>query len=144
MLDWKLWRWIISAFLAIGSLYVLVPSVVNKDVDGAPELPEWWKGNLIERTISLGLDLQGGMHVDLQVDVPTALQNRLGKIGDAIQNELKTRNVPIDGVESAGGKLVFKASPDAERQINEIVKDRYPELSSASGAQAALTYEFSE
>lgn len=144
MLDWKLWRWIISAFLAFGSLYVLVPSVVNKDVNGAPELPEWWKGNLIERTISLGLDLQGGMHVDLQVDVPTALQNRLGKIGDAIQNELKTRNVPIDGVEAADGKLVFKASPEAERQIYEIVKDRYPELSSASGAQAALTYEFSE
>lgn len=144
MFDWKLWRWIISVFLTVGSLYVLVPSVVKKDATGAPELPDWWKGNLIERTISLGLDLQGGMHVDLEVDVPTALQNRMTKIGDSIQNTLKERNTPADAVEVAEGKLVFKASPEVERQINEIVKDRFPELSSATGAQSALTYEFSE
>jgi preprotein translocase subunit SecD len=143
MLDWKMWRWVITIFLAVGSIYVLVPSLVAKDEAGAPKLPEWWKGTLTERTISLGLDLQGGMHVDLEVDVEAAILNKLGKNGDAIRATLAERKVELAAPEIKDDKLVFTTTPEVEKQISEIVKDRFPDMESARGPQSTLAYEFS-
>jgi preprotein translocase subunit SecD len=144
MFEWKLWRWIISVLLTGFSIYFLVPSLVSKDANGNPILPAWWKGNLTERTISLGLDLQGGMHVDLEVDVPAALQSRMVKIGDAVKNTMTQRKVSVENVTVKDGLLLFQAAPDVQKQISDLVKETYPDLGGANGPQGTVAFKLTE
>ena len=41
---------------------------------GPENLPGWWKGNLPSDPVHLGLDLRGGIHMVLEVEVDRAVQ----------------------------------------------------------------------
>ena len=62
---------LICAVIAIALLY-LFPTFVTA--------PSWWEDNLPSEKISLGLDLQGGMHLLMEVEgrLPGAKQRLLG------------------------------------------------------------------
>jgi protein-export membrane protein SecD len=144
MLDWKLWRWIVTAVLTVVSLTFLVPTMAPKDERGNPELPNWWKGNLPERSVNLGLDLQGGMHVDLAVDVKAAVQNRLERIGESIEMALQTRNAVIPTHRVVNGQLIFTATAETQSHIREIVSDQYPDFTSPRQSGETIGYEFTD
>jgi len=57
----------------IASVIYLIPSVV-------PDLPDFWKKYLPTDKIPLGLDLQGGTHLVLEVDTERALETTLQRM----------------------------------------------------------------
>lgn len=79
-----------------------------------------------KRTINLGLDLQGGIHLVLGVDVDKALEAQVERSGDTIRGELEKKGIGVTKIERRGAtELVIQlASPqqwkDAEAVWNEI------------------------
>ena len=58
----------VLAAVAFAGMF-LVPTVVGEE-----GLPGWWKGALPSEPVHLGLDLQGGIHMVLEVQVDRAVE----------------------------------------------------------------------
>ena len=95
------WRVALVAAVAVLSLYQLVPSwfyfrlapdVRNTEVYDAT-VPRWAPD--AKHHLNLGLDLQGGIHLALGVDVDRAVQAKIARRADEIADYLKTKNVPF-------------------------------------------------
>ena len=55
-----------------------------------------------KKTINLGLDLQGGLHLVLGVDVDQAIGSQVSRTGDTIKAELQTKGIGVSKVERRG------------------------------------------
>src|SRR2546425_11805811 len=65
------------------------------------------------KTINLGLDLQGGIHLVLGVDVDKALEAQVDRAADAIRADLEKKGIGVSRVERRGatGLVVQLGSP---------------------------------
>jgi preprotein translocase subunit SecD len=67
-------------------------------------LPDWWRKAF--DPIHLGLDLQGGMHLVLGVDVDKAVESRLDTIVDQSEELLRERDVIFKRVDRSSGERI--------------------------------------
>src|SRR5512143_350147 len=78
------------------------------------------------KSINLGLDLQGGIHLVLGVDVDKALEAQVERSGDTIRGELEKKGIGVTKIErrNATELAIQLASPqqwkDAETVWNEL------------------------
>ncbi|MEW6683081.1 MAG: protein translocase subunit SecD [Nitrospirota bacterium] len=93
-------------------------------------MPEWWKRFLPHQGITLGLDLQGGMHLVMEVDVERAVDNVLDRAVLDLGDRLKEQQ--INATPARDGRSVAVAMTDvADREkISKIVDDRFAMLRS--------------
>jgi preprotein translocase subunit SecD len=84
-LKWKLF--LVVALVAVALVYV-VPSLFSS-------LPNWWRtlGILPTEKIQLGLDLQGGMHLVLEVQTQKAVENRIERTVQELRDAMKKDNI---------------------------------------------------
>src|SRR5689334_25152515 len=54
------------------------------------------------KSINLGLDLQGGIHLVLGVDVDKALEAQVERAGDTVRAELEKKGIAVSKVERRG------------------------------------------
>ena len=91
----------------MGLLFAL-PNLLPKDsLDG---LPDW----LPHKQISLGLDLQGGSHVLLEVDVDSIIAERLQTIEDDTRTLLRDERIGVRVESSANRQLVMMLRDPAD------------------------------
>ena len=97
-------RWTIIATLLLSLLSVLyaLPNVLNKETRDHLEtsLPAW----LPTRAVTLGLDLQGGSHLLLEVKTDVAISDRVGSLVDQIRSELRSKNIGYENLSQQGMK----------------------------------------
>ena len=75
-------------------------------------LPDWWRKAF--DPIHLGLDLQGGMHLVLGVDVDKAVESRLDTIVDQTEELLREKDVIFKRVDRSSGERVVVTVYDEE------------------------------
>ena len=80
----------ILAVCALGVFY----SVPNFVKDAKRTLPSWWQ------PVNLGLDLQGGSSLLLEVDINTALRDRMESLEDAARMSLKDARIRYQNISS--------------------------------------------
>ena len=133
-------QWKFKGLLAVGLLIVsvlmLVPTLVGPTPKGEdPRLPGWFTGIFANRLI-LGLDLQGGIHLQYQVDVPDALRRRAIQTAGNLESLLKSeRNIEVKATPGEGDSLdeittvavVFPAAEDTAKLDVEFVGKNLPE-----------------
>lgn len=76
----------IYAVLIIVSLVYLVPTF-------STELPEWWSNILPKEKVKLGLDLQGGTQLILEVEAAKAVDSELETDMEAIKDDLRNEKI---------------------------------------------------
>jgi preprotein translocase subunit SecD len=125
----------VFACLVFGSLLYLTPSFLGDN------LPSWWGGILPRDRIHLGLDLQGGSHLVLEVKVDKAVENTVDRIRGELSTRLREKGISVSGLEKAqGGQLRLQASAGSAETIRELLKNEFPNLAvtdSQSGAASA-------
>jgi preprotein translocase subunit SecD len=91
-------------------------------------LPGWW--NKAFDPIHLGLDLQGGMHLVLGVDVDKAVESRVDSIVDQTESLLRERDIVFKRVARLPGDLVGVTVYDqaAGAQVDALMKENFPTL----------------
>ncbi len=99
---WRLQVYI-GLFLTFFSIYLLVPTYFNFRAirDAAEkqgtELP-WYVKLFPDKQINLGLDLQGGIYLELEVDLAEAIQHRSEIMASEIERLLKEKNISYQRV----------------------------------------------
>ena len=95
---------------------------------GLPSFPTSWtqvKENF-GRQIKLGLDLQGGTHLILQVQVPEAIAQETDQTIDRLASELRSKNIHYDEIRRVSDTqiLVRNVAPDQSAQFRDIAGSR--------------------
>jgi len=79
--------------------------------------------------IRLGLDLQGGLHLVLRVEVDKAVQRTLERTAESLRTELRGRGLNVTTVEpdesNTGIRMLFGAAPDMAL-VEEVARDYLP------------------
>jgi preprotein translocase subunit SecD len=103
-----------------------------------PTFPTSWaqvKSNFASQ-IKLGLDLQGGTHLVLQVQVPEAIAQETDQTVDRLTSAMRTANIHYDEVRRADDTHVVVKNPDPVSQFRDLIHQTYEgewELGSAPG-----------
>ena len=110
-------------------------------------LPPWVKRAFPNKGISLGLDLQGGIHLVLEVEEDRAVEIAVDRSVNAMQDLLVEKKIPVESVKRTGFAqvtLTFQKE-DLKEQIQKALEDfaGFSEKSSAASA-GTLVYELSE
>ena len=105
------------------------------------ELPSWWGRILPTEGIHLGLDLQGGTHLILEVKVEKAVENTLELLRGNLRNIFRERRIPFNELERVQeNRILIKLPSGSAQRVRDILKSEFPDLvlvSSQSGAQGA-------
>ncbi|KQX00441.1 preprotein translocase subunit SecD [Massilia sp. Root418] len=86
----------------------------------------------------LGLDLRGGVHFLMQVDVQAALDKRVQGIQTAVRSQLRDKNVRHAGIERKGNAVEVKFR-DAETRAaaKAVILEQQADLTAAEGSDGA-------
>jgi protein-export membrane protein SecD len=134
---WKVWTVIAVSFLGV---LLAAPNLLDRKVVDA--LPSW----LPHRQVSLGLDLQGGSHLLLEVDLKGVTKERLNGVLDSTRTALRNAKIGYANL-ALDGDAVKVTLRDLDRQgdIKQIVaKDIDADLDTAIGTDGTVTLKFSE
>ncbi|MBI2963600.1 MAG: protein translocase subunit SecD [Deltaproteobacteria bacterium] len=118
-----LYRSLLVLGATLAALLYLVPTVVRS-------LPSWWRSFLPDQAIRLGLDLQGGMHLVLEVQTEKALEFSVDRSAEDLKRELQSARVAVGGVSRDGSRAIVidLAEGGKAEDVAGVVKDRFPTL----------------
>lgn len=104
MLHISRWNAIFTIVICLLAVLYALPNAVGKEGQAWLEknMPSW----MPSRTVTLGLDLQGGSHLLLEVKTDVAVSDRLNTLVDAIRSELRTASINYEGLAAEGTKAV--------------------------------------
>ncbi|GIW42805.1 MAG: protein translocase subunit SecD [Candidatus Binatia bacterium] len=122
----SLWYRIVGVLaLLLVALVYLLPSLTT-------DLPDWWKRFLPSNKIRLGLDLQGGTHLVLTVDVDKALETTLERAADELKREAQEKGLALAEVQRVDKSIRVKIeSPEARSNFEAFLRDNFPNLAVA-------------
>jgi preprotein translocase subunit SecD len=88
-----------------------------------------WLTNLHALPMYLGLDLRGGVHFLLQVDMKGALTKRLDSIGADLRSLLRDKNVRHAGIGREGERVVIRFRDiETRSKARNVLEDNQPDL----------------
>src|SRR5512133_455723 len=145
------WRVALIVGVAIFSLYQLVPSWFyfklppdQRNGDAYDKsVPEWAPS--AAKHLNLGLDLQGGIHLAMGVDVDRAVKAKVARRADEIGDFLKGKGVPVDSVATTAGGTQVEVKTSAPDQVKSTVLDSYDqEMYSPGAGDGAVRFAFKD
>jgi len=119
----------IIALICIVALFFLAPTLIQ-------ELPDFWKQKLPKDKIRLGLDLQGGMHLVLEVDTEKAIESMMERLSVNLKEILMAQKIRFRNVERAAEQTIsLELTNHAERgNFEKVLQDYFPDLAIASSS----------
>lgn len=116
-------RIILTMLFLITSFVFLTPTLVGK-------LPSWWSGILPTDKIHLGLDLQGGTHLVLEVDTVKAAEGALDLIATDLEDTLTDQNLRYKRITRVASDKVQLTLYDkgTSDNVQAQIKKKYPEM----------------
>jgi len=103
---------------ALGEQYVVALNL-------APSTPGWLRA-MGGKPMTLGLDLQGGVHFLMQVDMDTARGQQLDRIVDDFRTALRSEGIRYVSVRREGNGIIvlLRSAQDRERTLDITRKDQ--------------------
>ena len=94
----------------------------------APTTPAWLE-SLNARPMYLGLDLRGGVHFLMEVDMDAAIQKAIERYGTDLRTVLRKGKVRYISIRTDGDRLVVKFRNAEDRQKGaDLIHDEYRDL----------------
>ncbi|MEE9524473.1 MAG: protein translocase subunit SecD, partial [Thermodesulfovibrionales bacterium] len=104
------------------------------------KMPQWWQNTMPNRGITLGLDLQGGIHLVFEVEGDKAVATTIDRIASSLKDVLKKKNLEAEIKTEGTAILVSPNSMD----IRSTVEDNYPILKPSKLSSDTATYKLSD
>jgi preprotein translocase subunit SecD len=99
--------------------------------------PEWLS-SLNAAPMYLGLDLRGGVHFMLQVDMPAALTKKVESLAGDIRTALREKNVRHAGINRNGQTIDIRfRDADTLEAARRVLQDQFIDLQTTSGNDGA-------
>ena len=109
--------------------YIVAPNLV-------PNTPEWLlKINALP--MYLGLDLRGGVHFLLQVDMHAAIEKRAESTASDLRTQFRDKRIRHAGISRQGNTVVVAFNDEQERaRANDLLRSTQPDLVVTEGERA--------
>lgn len=98
-------------------------------INMAPSTPDWLR-SIGAGPMKLGLDLRGGVHFLLEVDMDTALKQRLDAFSSQIKRELRDEHIRYRGGDVSGQRKISLSFRDdqARSEAFDLIKQQHNEF----------------
>ena len=132
-------RLYLAAALTFLAVLILLPSI-----SGA--LPDWWTNTIPTPKIQLGLDLQGGTHLLLEVKLDEAIKTQLRRVAEDLKQEMKQNKLEVKNVASDATSVTVTLASADERSAfldlaGKVFSDMVIGLAPNSGGDAGPAYQ---
>ncbi len=120
MLQISRWTVIFTLLLSLLSVIYAFPNVLDKAGQEKLEasMPSW----LPLRAVTLGLDLQGGSHLLLEVKTDVAIEDRVNTLVDQIRSDLRGKNIAYENLGQQNSKAsVTITKPEQMAEARRII-----------------------
>ena len=87
-----------------------------------------FNNNLFEKKINLGLDLQGGSYLLLEIDNTPVIEQKLQNLTITIRNYFKEKNIRINNTKLSNQKILFSVDEQFKQQILDVFTDEESDL----------------
>ncbi len=128
------------AFFSVLFFLPTIPAVYDN-------IPLWMKRILPDKGIALGLDLQGGIHMVMQVEEDRAVEIAVDRAVNAVQDALADQDLAVMSVERTGHTQIQIRVDDQgmKEKVQKVLED-FPAYFSVESAGSAdtLVYELRE
>jgi preprotein translocase subunit SecD len=122
------WRFVFYAAITVFSILLLLPTLTSR-------LPSWYGSVIPGEKIHLGLDLQGGMHLVLEVQAEKAVESAVERLKAGLKDDLKEKGIPFGKVErEKQDQIVLEISGD-KAKWDKLQVERYPHMRELSASQ---------
>ena len=108
-------KFISSIAIIIFSIFFAFPSIF----DLGDHLPDWWSKNKLK----LGLDLQGGSQLLLQVETEKAIQEKLATQKEDIRTELSKADIQPKELKLVNNIIFVKVNDDEIKKLENLIKE---------------------
>ena len=117
------WKMVLVALVCVLGLAFAAPNLLSEE--DAAGIPDW----LPNQKINLGLDLQGGSHLLLEVDVASVTRERLEAMVDSARDGLRGESPPIGyrglGINGECVRFTLR-NPDDDSRARQIARNINP------------------
>ena len=129
-------RLLLLMLIVVVSVICFLPSIP----DWYQALPAWARSILPNKGIALGLDLQGGIHLVMEVDEDRAVEIAVDRSVVALQDVLVDKKIPVESVKrmSSTRVTIQFQNADLKPQIQKLLDD-FPAFSEVESAGSANT-----
>ncbi len=111
------------------------------------QLPDWLKGVMPDKGITLGLDLQGGIHLVMEVDEDRAVEIAVDRSVVSLQDLLVEKKIPVESVKRTGAVQITMQfqNADVKAQVQSLL-DEYPTFTEVdtAGSSDSVVWELRE
>ena len=116
------WKIILLLFITIFAGLTVVPSFTK--------VPAWWQKYLAPAGLKLGLDLQGGMHLVLKVDLKKAIENNLDLSVQDLKEALAEKKITVVRTASPDARKIILTLPNtgALETVKQTITKDFPDL----------------
>ncbi len=87
-----------------------------------------FENNLLNKKINLGLDLQGGSYLLLEIDNNPVIEQKIQNLSITIRNYFKDKNIRIKNLKILGQKLSFSVDENLKQTVLDTFNDEESEL----------------
>lgn len=128
------WRvGIIAALVALAVIFFLPNTPLFQS------MPDWWKKNMPNKGIVLGLDLQGGLHLVFEVEGDKAVEIHMERVASNLNGVFARKKIAA----VAKNEGLFVTVSPAGMDVRKAVEDTYPSLMLADSS-GVLKYKLSQ
>jgi preprotein translocase subunit SecD len=119
------WRPIVVIIVLLTAIIYVLPTfqMAVKKLDQ----PTWWP----KKKINLGLDLQGGMHLVLEVDTDKAVENTVHRTYEELRGFIRKNNIRIANIRQTGKSsilIILKNDTDTAK-AKDLIADEFRDYS---------------
>lgn len=105
--------------------YIVALNLVSRSPD--------WLTSIGAKPMYLGLDLRGGVHFMLQVDMAAALTKKAESYASDLRTTMRDKNIRHGGISRDGNNITIRVRDEAtQTAARNLIADQFPDLTSTS------------
>jgi len=138
MLQISLWTRLLTALVVIGGILVALPNALPDRARA--RLPSW-----LSNTVSLGLDLQGGSYLLLEVDFDQVQKDRAESMLGDVRSAFRKAHIPYTDIAARGDTVSVRVTdPSRVDEARTLLQGIDPSLATSVLAAGVRQYEITE
>ncbi|MDX2073173.1 MAG: protein translocase subunit SecD [Alphaproteobacteria bacterium] len=130
MLHFPTWKIALISLTCFIFVWLAIPSLMSESTRN--RLPSW----MPHQAVNLGLDLQGGSHLLLEVDFDTYVREQVNSLTEEVRGILREEKIGYRALSASNGKVSFALREAPTQDIAELLQNKNPDLEVAQDGVA--------
>jgi preprotein translocase subunit SecD len=129
------WKFILYAAITAFAILLILPTLTS-------QLPSWFAKVIPTDKIHLGLDLQGGMHLILEVEAEKAVESHVERIKNNLRDDLKEKGIPVGKIEREKTDRILLEFSGVKEKVDNLLTQHYSQMRELSSSESGGIWKY--